>query len=93
MRELKDFELASRELVQSFLYIDNKAHVTEPHYVVKFYYSSQSKCGIRIVVEKHSIFKEMEIVLSTYEDICESDITNELALSWLKDALKMKNWD
>ena len=91
MSEVKNFELAYRETVDSFLFEEKENHVIKPHYFVKFYYSSQSNCGIRIVVERHSIFRKMEIVLSTYEDISATEINNELAFSWLENALKLTN--
>jgi hypothetical protein len=91
MSEVKNFDLAYRETLDSFLFEEKENHLIKPHYFVKFYYSSQSNCGIRIVVERHSVFGKMEIVLSTYEDISTAEINNELAISWLEKALKMSN--
>ena len=91
MSEVKNFDLAYRETVDSFLFEEKENHLIKPHYFVKFYYSSQSNCGIRIVVERHAIFGKMEIVLSTYEDISTVEINNELAISWLEKALKMSS--
>ena len=91
MSEVKNFDLAYQETIDSFLFEEKENNIIKPHYFVKFYYSSQSNCGIRVVVERHGIFGDMEIVLSTYEDISVTEINNELAFSWLEKALKLTN--